>query len=67
LDIEDSQGVKKGNVFIYGGCCSSKVENKWWYSPRRYFDINMPPDFTSEEKFQVIANLIHFDLNYRIV
>jgi hypothetical protein len=67
LDIEDSQGVKKGNIFIYGGCCSNKVENKCWHCPRRYFDINMPPDFTSEEKFQVIADLIHFDLTYGIV
>ena len=67
LDIEDSQGVKKGNILIYEGCCSSKVEKKCCYCPRHYFDINMPPDFTSEEKFQVIADIIHFDLNYRIV
>ena len=67
LDIEDSQGAKKGNIFIYGGCCSKKVKNKCCYSPRRYFDINMPLDFTSEEKFQVIADVIHFDLTYGIV
>jgi hypothetical protein len=67
IDIEDSQGVKKGNILIYGGCCSSKVESKCCYLPRSYFDINMPPDFTSEEKFQVIADLIHFDLKYGIV
>ena len=64
LDIEDSQGVKKGNILIYGGCGSSKVGNKCCYLPRFYFDINMPPEFTSEEKFQVIADLIHFDLEY---
>ena len=64
LDIEDSQGVKKGNSLIYGGCGSSKVGNKCCYLPRFYFDINMPPEFTSEEKFQVIADLIHFDLEY---
>ena len=70
LDIEDSQGAKKGNILIYGGCCSSKLEGKCCcncYCPRRYFDINMPLDFTSEEKFQVIADVIHFDLIYGVV
>ena len=32
------------------------------YSPRPYYEINLPSLATSEQKFQIVADLIHFDL-----
>ena len=62
MDIENEKGTKTGNIMIYSGCFSKKVEGKRCYEPRKYYEINMPQDATSEQKFQIIADLIHFDL-----
>lgn len=67
MSIEDENGVKTGNVFIYSGCCSKKVEGKCCLMPRAYFEANMPPNATSEQKFQIIADLIHLDLVNNII
>ena len=62
MDIEDEKGTKTGNIMIYSGCFSKKVEGKRCYRPRKYYEINMPKNANSEQKFQIIADLIHFDL-----
>ena len=68
MSIEDQNGAKTGNVLIYSGCCSRKVEDKKCCSfPRDYFDANMPPNATSRQKFQVIADIIHLDLVNNII
>jgi len=65
--IENENGLKTGNVLVYAGCCSKKVEGKCCYLPRPYFDVNMPSDATSEQKFQIIADIIHLDLVNKII
>lgn len=67
MSIEDENGVKAGNIIVYSGCCSKKVEGKCCYLPRAYYEVNMPPNANSEQKFQVIADLIHFDLSNNIL
>lgn len=62
ISIEDPNGLKTGNILIYSGCCSKKVEGKMCHFPRSYMEINMPLNCTSEEKFQIIADTIHLDL-----
>ena len=63
MSIEDPNGIKTGNILIYSGCCSKKVEGKMCYFPRAYMEVNMPPNATSEQKFQIIADAIHLDLS----
>ena len=63
MDIEDGNGNKSGNIMIYTGCYSEKVKDFGiCYSPRPYYEINLPSLATSEQKFQIVADLIHFDL-----
>lgn len=62
MSIENENGLKTGNVLIYSGCCSQKVEGRCCYFPRAYFEVNMPPEANSEQKFQIIADIIHMDL-----
>lgn len=62
MSIEDQNGIKTGNIMIYSGCCSQKVEGMCCYFPRSYMEVNMPPNMTSEQKFQIIADAIHLDL-----
>lgn len=62
IDIEDSKGCKTGNIMIYAGCYSQAVQGHCCYLPRNHFEINMPQAATSEQKFQIIADAIHFDL-----
>ena len=64
MSIEDANGMKTGNVMIYSGNYSQKVQGNCCYHPRRYFEVNMPLNATSEQKFQIIADLIHFDLTF---
>jgi len=63
MDIEDGNGNKSGNIMIYTGCYSEKVKDRGiCYAPRPYYEINLPSLATSEQKFQIVADLIHFDL-----
>ena len=62
IDIEDANGNKNGDIKIYSGCFSKKTEEHCFcYLPRPYYEINMPVMATSEQKFQIIADLVHFD------
>ena len=68
MDIEDSSGVKTGSVKTYAGCCSRKVEGKNCFCPREaYYEVNLPPNATSEQKFQIVADVIHLDLRTNIL
>ena len=67
MDIEDEKGLKVGNIMIYSGCYSEKVEGRCCYCPVAYYEINMPTVCTSEQKFQIIADTIHFDLIHQVV
>lgn len=67
MSIENENGLKTGNVLVYSGCCSKKVEGKCCYLPRPYFEVNMSPETTSEQKFQIIADIIHLDLANNII
>ena len=67
IDIENDNGLKVGSIMIYSGCCSKAVEGTCCYLPRKYFEINTPIGATSEQKFQIIADAIHFDLANRVL
>lgn len=67
MSIENENGLKTGNVLIFSGCCSEKVAGKCCYLPRAYFEVNMPPDASSEQKFQIIADIIHLDLMNKLI
>lgn len=62
IDIEDPNGLKTGNIMLYSGMYSSKVEGRCCFFPRPYFEINLPAGATSEQKFHIIADLIHLDV-----
>ena len=62
IAIDNPGGQKVGNIFIPNGCCSTRVEN-CCYSPMNHFEINFPKDATSFEKFQIIAEAIHFNFS----
>jgi hypothetical protein len=66
MSIENESGIKTWNVKLYSGTCSEKVHGKCCYTPRPYFEVNMPPNATSEQKFQIIADIIHLDLANKI-
>ena len=67
MDIENESGLKTGSIMIYSGCYSQKTEGKTCYCPFAYYDITMPPGATFEQKFQIIADLIHFDVFNNII
>ena len=62
IDIQDNNGTRLGYINIYNGLCSKKKDGKCCHVPRSHMEIVMPPNSTSEERFQIIADLIHFDL-----
>ena len=61
IEIENEKGNKCGNIYLYSGICSKVVEDTCCYFPKPYFEINMPPNISSAQKFQIIADTIHFD------
>ena len=61
IKIEDEKGNKCGNIMIYSGICSKVVKGTCCYFPKPYFEINMPKNISSIQKFQIIADTIHFD------
>ena len=63
IDIKDNNGTSKGRITVYNGLCSKKTDGKCCSVPRSHMEINMPPNSTSEERFQIIADLIHFALS----
>ncbi len=61
IDIEDDNGVKIGNIHVPYGCCSENVKGMCCYVPRLHYEINIPQNMPSEQKFQIIADVIHFN------
>ena len=67
LIIEDGNGQQTGTVYLPNGCCSKKVEGTCCYFPGSHYVVNFPPNATSIEKFQIIADIIHFNVRNRIL
>jgi hypothetical protein len=67
IAIENGANVKIGNITVPNGWFSKKVKTAFCFLPGRYFEVNFPPGISSEEKFQIIADLIHFDILYMIL
>lgn len=65
--IEDANGQRTGNIIIPNGCFSSKVDGKSCFCPRKHYEINFPTNASSNEKFQIIADVIHFDLENGLI
>ena len=61
LIIEDANGQQTGTIYVPRGCCSKKDEGQCCMVPGVHFVINFPPNASSTEKFQIIADLIHFN------
>lgn len=66
ITIEDIKGEKVGYVFIPNGCFSKNVPS-CCYNVKNYFEINVPVNMPSNEKFQIIADLIHLNIEYGII
>jgi hypothetical protein len=64
MDIEDGNGGSIGKILIPNGCNSEKVKGMCCHLPRRYYEINISQNITSEQKFQIIADVVHFSLAY---
>ena len=62
MDIEDGNGGIIGKILIPNGCNSEKVKGLCCHLPRNYYEINITQNITSEQKFQIIADVIHFSL-----
>ena len=67
MKIENENNLETGKVTVFSGCCSKKVEGKCCFLPRPYFEVDMPDNATSEQKFQIIADIIHLDVVNRII
>lgn len=61
LIVEDANGQQTGTITLFNGGCSKKVEGMCCHIPGRHYLINFPPNASSNEKFQIIADLIHLD------
>ena len=66
VEIEKPEGNKVGEIFVPNGCYSKTVQS-CLYCPVRHFEINLPQNISSLEKFQIIAEAIHFDLDNAIL
>ena len=62
MNIEDGNGGSIGSILIPNGCNSEKVKGMCCHLPRSHFEINITQNITSEQKFQIIADVIHFSL-----
>lgn len=67
MKIEDENKLETGKVTVFSGCCSKKVEGNCCFLPRPYFEVDMPVNASSEQKFQIIADIIHFDVVNRLI
>lgn len=65
--IEDANGQQTGSIYVANGICSKKVEGTCCYRPGKNYVVNFPPNSSSTEKFQIIADIVHFDLTNRIL
>lgn len=62
IAIESPNGVKTGNIIMPNGCFSERANKGLCFCPNHHFEVNLPPQITSAEKFQIIAEAIHLDL-----
>ena len=66
IDIEDGEGKKTdGSILVPNGCCSQR--GTCCFRPIRHFEITFPQNSSSIEKFQIIADTIHLDLDTGIL
>ena len=66
ITIEDSKGEKVGFIFMPNGCYSKNVPSCCYWT-KNYFEINVPLNMPSNEKFQIIADVIHLNFEYDIL
>ena len=63
IAIESPNGLKTGIINMPNGCFSERKEiNSLCFLPNHHYEINFPPEISSAEKFQIIAETIHLDL-----
>ena len=66
IDILDEKEQRVGNILVPNGCNSEKV-HKSCYLSGKYYEINLPSNASSIEKFQIIADVIHLDLEHGLL
>ena len=66
ITIEDSKGEKVGFIYIPNSCCSKSVPS-CCYHVINYFEINVPLNMPSHDKFQIIADLINLNIEHGII
>ena len=67
VSIENGANAQIGNVTVPGSWCSKKVETPFCYFPGKHFEVNFPSGMSSEEKFNLIACLIHFNIENNLI
>lgn len=67
ISIENGMGQQVGTIFVPNGICSEKVKGKCCYLPRRHYEVTLTQNLSSEDKFHIIADIIHFDLENGII
>jgi hypothetical protein len=67
IAIEGPNGLKTGNIVMPNGCFSERANNGLCFCPNHHFEVNFPPQITSAEKFQIIAEAIHLDLKLELL
>ena len=63
--IKDGNDKQIGNILVPNGLDSEKVK-KSFYCARKYYEINITQNIESIEKFKIITDVIHFDLENKI-
>lgn len=66
IDIFDGNEQRVGDIFVSKGCSSSAVD-KTCFCPGSHYEIHLPQNSSSIEKFQIIADVIHFDLENKVI
>ena len=66
VDINNGNGENIGYIMVPNGCNSYRLQNndKCCQIALPHYEINFTQNISSEEKFQVIADVIHFDVTY---
>lgn len=67
IENEKEGKIENGSIIVPRGCYSSRVNKCCFYPYSNNYEITFPPNFTSIEKFQVIADLMHFQLETPLI
>ena len=65
IPILDENDRILGNILIPKGRCPENTNP--CYCSELYYEVSLPQNATSIEKFQIVADIIHFDLENKLI